>query len=143
MKITKVIILVLGLAIILVGGFFTYNAIKNNNTKEPVVEQNIQKGLSLRIDFGNGNFKDFSVDFKENYSAFDLLKEAPEKLAFPVKSKTYDIGVFVESINGIDGGKDNKYWSYYVNGEMPMISSDKNLLKSGDKVEFRFEESKF
>ena len=48
-----------------------------------------------------------------NPNAFDLLKEASEKLTFPIKSKTYDIGVFVESINGIDGGKDNKYWSYY------------------------------
>ena len=143
MKTTKVIILVFVAVIFLAGGFFAYNAIKNNGTKEPVVEQNTQKELFLHIDFGNETSKDFLVDFKENYSVFDLLKEASEKLSFSIKSKTYDIGVFIESINGIDGGKDNKYWSYYVNGEMPMISADKNLLKLGDKVDFKFEESKF
>lgn len=139
----KVIISLLVVVIILAGGFFIYDTTQNNSIKEPVTEQNIPQKVSLHIDFGNGTFQDFSVDYKENYSAFDLLKEASENLAFSVKSKTYDIGVFVESISDIDGGKDNKYWSYYVNGEMPMIASDKNLLKPGDGVEFRFEESKF
>lgn len=142
-KTTKVIILVLGVAIILVGGFLIYHATQNITTKEPAAEQNIQKGVSLHIDFGNGSSKDFSRDFKENYSAFDLLKEASEKLAFPVKSKTYDIGVFVESINNIEGGKDNKYWIYYVNGKAATVSANNEKLNPGDYVEFKFEESKF
>lgn len=102
-----------------------------------------KKGLSLHIDFGDGTFKDFSASFKENYSVFDLLKEASENLAIPIKTKTYDVGVFVEAINGIEGGKDNKYWLYYVNGELPMVAADKNYLKVSDKVEFKFEKSQF
>jgi len=145
MKTTKIVILALAAAVILGAGFFAYNALQNKGTKEqePIITESVKKELSLRIDFGDGTFKDFSADFKENYSAFDLLKAASEKLVFPVKSKTYDIGVLVEGINGIEGGKDNKYWMYYVNGELPMLAADKNYLKAGDKVEFKFEASKF
>src|SRR3989339_1029669 len=121
MKTTKIAILSLVAVIILGAGFFSYNASKNRiaEDQEPAKE-NVQKNLSLRIDFGNGAFKDFSVEFKENYTAFDLLKEASEELALGLKNKTYDIGVLVEAIDGIEGGKDNKYWMYYVNGELPM-----------------------
>lgn len=97
----------------------------------------------LSIDFGEGTLQSFATVFREDYTVFDLLKEASEKQGFLIKSKNYDIGVFVEAINGIEGGQDNKYWQYYVNGETPMVAADKYYLKARDKVEFKFEKSKF
>ena len=54
-----------------------------------------------------------------------------------------DMGVLIEAIEGQQNGQDNKYWLYYVNGEMPMTSADQQKIKPGDVVEFRFEESAF
>lgn len=143
MKKIKIIVLISAI-IILGAGFFAYNAFQDKIfVEENQTTENSQKEAFLRIDFGDGTFKDFSADFDENYSAFDLLEDASEQLAIPIKTKTYDIGVLVEAVGGIEGGKDNKYWMYYVNGELPMVSADKNYLKAGDKVEFKFEESKF
>ena len=42
-----------------------------------------------------------------------------------------------------ENGENGKYWLYYVNGEMPMVSADKKELRPGDKVEFKFEKSPF
>ena len=145
MKKIKIIISVLAIIVVLGAGLFVYNALQQEGIEkqQDLVAGDTQKEVFLRIDFGDGTSKNYSIDFKENYSAFDLLKEASEKLIFPVKSKTYDIGVFIEAINNIEGGKDNKYWAYYINGELPMVAADKNYLKTGDRVEFKFEESKF
>jgi len=41
------------------------------------------------------------------------------------------------------GGQEDKYWLFYVNGEMAPVAADKQEVKVGDKVEFRFEASAF
>ena len=53
------------------------------------------------------------------------------------------MGVMVEAIDGVENGADNKYWMYYLNEEMPMVSCDQQAVSAGDTVEFRFEESSF
>ena len=85
----------------------------------------------------------FTTEFKEGMTAFDLLKNKAEEIGLVLKTKVYDIGILVEAIGSEENGQDGKYWLYYVNGEMPMVASDKNKIKAGDKVEFRFEESTF
>ncbi len=76
-------------------------------------------------------------------TAFDLLKNKTEELNIPLKIKTYDFGILIEAIGNKKNGQDGKYWMYYVNNEMPMVSVDKKEIKPGDKVEFRFEKSPF
>ncbi len=99
---------------------------------------------SLIIDNGSGNVQTLEIRIKKGSSAFDLLKKGAGKLELDLKTKTYeDIGVFIEAIGDKENGQDGKYWLYYINGEMPSVAADKQLLKAGDKVEFRFEESAF
>ena len=111
------------------------------------VEENIaviesaKKEVVLAIDNGGGNLNTIAVEFKEGMTAFDLLKEGAEKLTLPLKTKNYDIGVFIEAIGDKKNGQDGKYWLYYVNGEAPMVAADKMEIKAGDKVEFKFEKS--
>ena len=145
MKKIKIILLVLALIVILGAGLLIYKAAGNKNSENQEAPQDefAKNNVFLKINFGTETLDVFSREFKENYTAFDLLKEASLRLGFPIGTKSYDIGVLIESINGVEGGKDNKYWMYYVNGELPMIAADKNYLKAGDKVEFKFEESKF
>ena len=109
---------------------------------EPVSQLNeqISQEAILIINYGEGASEElFNSQFQQGASAFDLL----QKSGLDVKVKNYDIGVFIEAIGDKQNGQDNQYWMYYVNGEMPMTAADKYELKPGDKVEFRFEKSKF
>jgi len=49
----------------------------------------------------------------------------------------------VENIDGVKNGTDNKYWQYWVNGELPMVSADKKEVKKGDEVEWKFGPAEF
>jgi len=87
--------------------------------------------------------KALETEFKEGMTAFNLLSDEAEKLNLTLRFKTYDMGVFIEAIGDKENGEDGKYWLYYVNGEMPQLAADKQLLIPGDKVEFKFEKSPF
>ena len=115
--------------------------IPGNVEKNITVIESIKKEVVLAIDNGGGNPNIFIAEFKEGMTAFDLLKEAAEKLLLPLKTKNYDIGVFIEAIGDKKNGQDGKYWLYYVNGQLPMVAADKEIIKIGDKVEFKFEKS--
>jgi len=45
----------------------------------------------------------------------------------------------VESIDRVKNGINNKYWQYWVNDELPMVSADKMQLEKDDVVEWKFE----
>jgi hypothetical protein len=122
-------------------GEFSY---KNNiKSSQETSQQNVEKKVTLIIDDGEKNPTIIETNFKEGINAFDLLKNETEKLNISLKTKNYDIGIFIEAIGDKENGQNGKYWLYYVNGEMPQIAADKKELKPGDKVEFKFEKSPF
>lgn len=148
MKKNVYIIVGVGIIAILGSWFITYNSfwqvsVKEANVSSETTKETVRQEVVLVINDGRDNPNTFAVEFKEGMSAFDLLKEGAEKLALPLKTKNYDIGIFIEAIGDKENGQGGKYWLYYVNGEMPMVAADKNELKSGDKVEFKFEKSSF
>ncbi len=107
-------------------------------------QENVQeKEIFLVINDGEGNLKTLKAEFSKGMTVFDLLKNKAEELNIPLKIKTYDFGIFIEAIGNKKNGQDEKYWMYYVNDEMPMVSVDKKEVNPGDKVEFRFEKSPF
>lgn len=108
-----------------------------------ISQEKPEKKVTLIIDGGEGEPKTINVEFKEGMTAFDLLKTKDEELDLNLKTKSFDIGIMIETIGDKENGQDGKYWFYYVNGEMPMVAADKKEIKPGDKVEFRFEESSF
>lgn len=59
-----------------------------------------------------------------------------------ITTKTYSFGTSVESINGLKGDTDGKYWLYYVNNQEASVGADRYALKSGDVIEWKFETSK-
>ena len=83
--------------------------------------------------------KTFDFDYESGITAFDLLKRS----GLDFQTKEYDFGIFIESIDSVENGQDNKYWLYYVNNQAPMEAADKVELLPEDVVEFRFEESPF
>ncbi len=110
----------------------------NNSAPEPV-----GKEVVLAIDSSEGSQKTIISEFKKGMTAFDLLQTGAGKLSLGLETKNYDMGIFIEAIGDKENGQDGKYWLYYVNREMPMVSADKMILKPGDKVEFKFEKSPY
>lgn len=106
-------------------------------------QSEIKEEVSLTIDDGEGLLKIFKSEFKEGVTVFDLLKESAEESGLILKTKTYDVGVFVEAIGDKENGQDEKYWLYYVNEEMAMVAADKKEIKPGDEIKFKFEKSPF
>jgi len=45
----------------------------------------------------------------------------------------------VESIEADINGKDDQYWQYYVNDELPMIGCDAFVVENGDTILWIFE----
>lgn len=145
MKNLNIFILIGGLAILIgTGCLISLDKIIPSGFQEEigVLWQGVKK-ISLIIDYGDGNTDSLQSNFRKGMTAFDLLKEKTEESGLTLKTKTYDIGVLIEVIGHKENGQDGKYWLYYVNGEMPMVSADKKELKPGDEVEFKFEASIF
>ena len=113
--------------------------------KEEVIisQQKSEKKVAIIIDDSEELSKMLGIEFKEGMTAFDLLSNKAEKLNLVLELKTYDIGLFIEAIGNKKNGEDGKYWLYYINGKMSQFAVDKQLLRPGDKVEFKFEEPVF
>ncbi len=144
----KNIFIKIGIGIIIViGGWIIFsNIILHSGGEEETAglpgQEEVEKEVVLVIDDGIQP-KTFAVEFREGMTAFDLLKNKAEESNLVLKTKTYDIGIMIEAIGEKENGQDGKYWLYYVNGEMASVSADKKEIKSGDKIEFKFEKSPF
>lgn len=138
------ILIAIGLIVIGVWIVFSDRIIKENlPEKEAEISQQdvVENEVFLVIDYGHGNSSTFNIDFVGGMTAFDLLNDRAEELG--LETKAYDIGIFIEAIGNKENGEDGRYWMYYVNEEMPMVSADNIELKPDDRVEFKFEESQF
>lgn len=143
----KNILITVGIIIILCGIFVVFlNKTNKPATQEKtaVSQNNIKQEVTLVISRETSQSVRVVSDFHEGITAFNLLKSKAEELNINLKTKSYEnLGVLVEAIGDTENGQDGKYWLYYVNGEMPQVAADKYLLKTGDKVEFKFEKSPF
>ena len=98
---------------------------------------------TLMVDRGQGNTLSFDVEVEKDMTVFEALQQMATASGLKLQTKKYDFGVLVEGIGDLIGGQDNKYWLFYVNGEMALNSVDTQIVSPGDKIEFRFEESSF
>lgn len=67
-------------------------------------------------------------------TALELLKEVAQ-----VETKDSSYGVYVDTINGVKGGTDGKYWTFYVNGTMATSGADAYKTKDGEVIEWKFQ----
>lgn len=97
----------------------------------------------LSID-NNVAVQSFVLDINASSTAFDLLKQVQKLSGLKIETIDYgSMGLLVESIGGKKNGQDDKNWIYYVNSELAKISAAQQIIKAGDKVEFKFEQSPF
>lgn len=106
---------------------------REKNVKNVLGEQSIPHVTVLLND------ENRSVTYADISAAtvFDALSQVAEKNHIVIKTKQYDFGVFIESINGKESGKDYA-WLYFVNGKAGDVAADKKMVKTGDTVEWRY-----
>ena len=92
------------------------------------------------INKGDGNIKQYELEVFQNSTVFSLLEELAEKENLIIESSSYpEMGVFVESIDGLKGGADNKWWQYWINEVLGEVAADKKEAKAEDVIEWKFE----
>lgn len=70
-------------------------------------------------------------------TALDLLLQAAKEQSFAVDYEEQSFGAFIKSIDGVSNQK-SVFWLYYVNGRPAPVAADKQKIRDGDGVEFRF-----
>ena len=80
------------------------------------------------------NFTYLKYQGKTGSTALALLKAAAA-----VETKDSAYGPYVDSINGVTGGTDGKYWAFYVNGALAQVGADAYTTKHGDSIEWKLE----
>lgn len=110
------------IALLLLGGF----GISRYNQLHP------QKGKSTI----NGT-QIVSYSCEEGKTALDMLKVNAQ-----IETADSEAGAFPITINGIPDTQDH-FWMFYINGELAQSAPAQYTCKSGDKVEWRFEQFTF
>lgn len=73
-------------------------------------------------------------------TVYDLLKEACSENGIRLTASNSTFGIYVSGINNIDEkdcGK-NSGWTYWVNGNMPMVTCGKYTVNNGDEIKFSY-----
>jgi len=131
------IIIVLLIALASISLWLVFN---QQEQKEEIKTQEITGSVLYIINKGGGELKEYKLEILQNSTVFSLLEELAEKENFEIEASFYpEVGVFVESINGLEGGTDNKWWQYWVNEILGEVAADKKKIKTGDIIEWKFE----
>lgn len=98
-----------------------------------------QKLMTVEIQ-GLANYSDYSVEVKENDTAFTVLLRASEENNFTLEYQNYEgLGVFVNCITGICDSQDNKYWMFYYNGQLSRVGASSQSVSATDITTWKFE----
>lgn len=62
-----------------------------------------------------------------------------KRVAPNVATKQSSYGEYVDSIDGLKGGTDGKYWSFYINGSLATEGAGAYISKGGEIIEWKFE----
>lgn len=71
---------------------------------------------------------------QEGKTALELLKQHAS-----VITKDSSYGPYVDSVNGVAGGTNGKYWAFYVNGTRASVGADAYVTHATDKIVWKFE----
>ena len=139
---TKVLYAVTGLAL-MVGGLVAYQQYQSI-TAQPAPQDTSSKELVVSDESAQTTAEDGKVAGEQQTTiqymgvngkdAMELLKENAT-----VVTKDSSFGEYVDSINGIQGGTDSKYWIFYVNDQMSQVGAADYKTQEGDLIEWRFE----
>jgi len=118
----------------------------NNNADKPVTTDQ-QMQVYLMIDYGDDSIAVYNREaISNNQTVFDLLEQVTTKngLEFQYSDEYKDLGILVESINGVKNSTaTNRYWHYWVNNRFAQVAVDKYQLEEGDIVLLKYIKSQY
>lgn len=62
-----------------------------------------------------------------------------ERINARVVTKKASFGTYVDSINGLKGGVNGKYWTFYVDGKMANVGADAYTAKGGEEIVWKYQ----
>jgi hypothetical protein len=90
--------------------------------------------VEVSVDFGD---EEAAVELVQAKTAYEALQAAAKNRSWLLQVKNYDFGQLVEAING-QKNTTGKAWIYFINGQPATASADKQELKAGDVVEWKY-----
>ncbi|MHA1238349.1 MAG: DUF4430 domain-containing protein [Candidatus Odinarchaeia archaeon] len=135
--IISVILLVSTMGLASSTAFFYTQYTYYHNFYDQVTTNNII--VNIGINYGNGTVEWFNnTVVPKEFTAFNLTT-----IVANVEYTVYSFGIYVESINGVEGGWSDGthtfYWIWYLNGEQASVGCDAYQLVYGDTIEWRYE----
>jgi hypothetical protein len=121
MRNKKVAILIAAVVVIL--GVGSASAIGWQRHEQQHTIQQVQSTRTLTYQGENGQ------------TALALLKMH----AYQVVIKNSSYGPFVETIDGVKGGTDGKYWLFFVNGKEANVGAGAFKTKNGEIIAWKFQ----
>lgn len=125
----------------------TVNSRNETGTENKIVENKVVTNkIATPVNLIEVSIKVIDKNFIVKVADGSTALEAMEKLAnenkdFKFVGKNYgSMGIFIESINGIDG-TNKKFWIYYVNNEKASVGVSKYVLRGGDIISWKLEDS--
>ncbi len=125
---SKLLVVIVGLVVAITGSAGLVLATQKPNTKPTV---SLQAPAEQQA---TSKFTYLKYQGEQGQTALALLKAHAQ-----VETKDSSYGPYVDSINGVKGGTDGKYWAFYVNGSMAQVGADAYSTQAGDHIEWKFE----
>lgn len=96
--------------------------------------------VTLMLDTGDAIKTFTELPYHQDETVFDLLTSLASSSDIKLSTKDYggDLGVFIESINGVGRGDKNKWWQFWVNNQYSTVGASAYILRPGDDVVFKF-----
>lgn len=99
----------------------------NRPTEEPPKQQEVSAVVEEKTT------DHITYQGEDGKTALELLKARED-----VQTETSEFGELVTTINGQDGGGE-KYWIFYVGGEMSSVGAGDYTTKTGETIEWKLQ----
>ena len=115
----------------------------------PAINNNLSNQInSITIDFIFDKETPVSLQYPYSVEKAENLLTVTENLAaqqgWEIDSEDYDdLGILITQIKDLKNGQNQKYWQYYINEAMPMVSVDNYFPQKNDNIKWIFDKSEF
>ncbi len=115
----------------------------SQNTPAPQDKSSKTEEVALSFNFGNDEVKNFTLQINGEESVYDLLTKLANQNQIKLETQESSLGILIQAIDGVKNGQDNKYWIYYINGQMANVGVKDQKVSPHDQIEFKFESNPF